>query len=161
MFTNLSWANYLVVVTLLLAIYYTVIGILFYSFELQNLWFRFTKPALNFASDKDISEQEFLDMEVAQNSTDNTPEKPIINPLQEVEQLSVQFQEALTRATSELFSKEAFIQLLRPILKLHPSLNEEPIKSSIQDLIISECEKNGTIELSKEEINELWNEMYK
>jgi hypothetical protein len=100
-------------------------------------------------------------MEVAQNSTENTPEQPTINPVQEVEQLSDQFQEALTRATNELFSKEAFIQLLRPILKMHSSLNEEPVKSSIQDLIISECEKNGTIELSKEEINGLWNEMYR
>jgi hypothetical protein len=161
MFTNLSWANYLVVVTLLLAIYYTVIGIRFYSIELQHLWFRFRKPTLNFASDKDISESEFLDMEVAQDSTDNTPEQPIINPIQEIEQLSGQFHEALTRANSELFSKEAFIQLLRPILKFHPFLNDEPIKSSMQDLIISECEKNGTIELSKEEINELWNEMYR
>jgi len=161
MFTNLSWANYLVVITLLLAIYYTVIGIRFYSHELQHLWSRFRKPALNFAPDKDTAESEFLEMELEQYSSENTPEQPIINPLQEVEQLSSQFQEAITQATSELFSKEAFIQLLRPILKLHPSLNEAPIKSTIQDLIISECEKNGTIVLSKEEINELWNEIYK
>ena len=161
MFTNLSWANYLVVITLLLAIYYTLIGIRFYSRELQHLWSRFRKPALKFASDKNISGSEFLDMQLEQYSFENTPEQPITNPLQEVEQLSSLFQEALTQATSELFSKEAFIQLLRPVLKLHPSLNEAPIKSTVQDLIISECEKNGTIVLSKEEINELWKEIYK
>jgi len=161
MFTNFSWANYLVVITLLLAIYYTVIGIRFYSRELQHLWSQFRKPALNFAPDKDTAGSEFLDMKLVQDSSENTPEQTDINPLQEAEQLTSQIQEALTQATKELFSKEAFFQLLRPISKSHPSLNEEPIKSIIQDLIISECEKNDSIVLSKEELNELWHEIYK
>jgi hypothetical protein len=43
-FTNISWANYLVVITLLLAAYYLVIAIRFYFHELQTYIAGLLKP---------------------------------------------------------------------------------------------------------------------
>ena len=44
MFTNISWADYLVVITLLLAAYYLVIALWFYSQELQTYLVGLLKP---------------------------------------------------------------------------------------------------------------------
>ena len=46
MFTNISWADYLVVITLLLTVYYLVIGIRFYSHELRTFLSGWLKPGI-------------------------------------------------------------------------------------------------------------------
>lgn len=168
MFTNISWANYLVVVSLLLAVYYVVVGIRFYSYEIKLLLFGFRKPRVisepkpslvTVSNEK--ANSEFRNMEFEQFNLNHSPAPTTTNPLLEIEQLTNQVQAAIAEATGELFTKEAFLQLLREILKMHPALKDSSFQSTIQDLIISECNKNSFIRLSTEEVMQLWKEVYR
>ena len=168
MFTNISWTNYLVVVSLLLATYYVVVGIRFYSYEIKQLLFGLRKsnlisePGNNLVTvNNEQANAEFHNMEFEQFERSHLPEQTTTDPLLEVEQLASQVQAAIAEATGELFTKEAFFQLLREILKRHPNLKNSSFQSTIQDLILSECEKNSSIRLSTEEVTELWKEVYR
>ncbi len=168
MFTNISWADYLIVIGLLLATYYIIVGLKFYSSELAHLLTSSRKLVSNSIAQQPLldsinklSASESSNMELQEVSSENLPAAPTNNSFEEIEQHTSQVQEALVQAASELFSQEAFIQLLRQILQRHPSLNHSPFKLTIQELIISECEKMGTIQLMKEELDELWREVYR
>jgi len=168
MFTNISWTNYLMVISLLLAAYYVVVSIRFYSYEIKQLLFGLRKSGLISKPKKSLvavnheqADPELPNMEFEQFELNPLPEQITTNPLLEVEQLTSQVQSALAEATGELFTKEAFFQLLREILKMHPNLKDSSFQSTIQDLIISECEKNSSIRLSSEEVRELWKEVYR
>ncbi|GAA4429828.1 hypothetical protein GCM10023188_15730 [Pontibacter saemangeumensis] len=164
MFTNISWANYLVVVTLLLAAYYLIIGTRFYSRELQHLLSGKRKPAMRpvqvkapEALNHDHSAA-FLDGGPEDFVSEDSPVQAADNTLQEIEQLADHLKEVLAEAASKRYGKEEFILLLQAVLKKYPALKDAPFRSAIHELIISECEKYGSITLSEEEIVLLWNE---
>ena len=165
MFTNISWANYLVVVTLLLAAYYLIVGLRFYSRELQHLLTDRRKPAI-YPIQKEVPATADNDHPAAFQEEDPDHLVSEISPVQvadetfrEVEQLAGHLKEALAGAAGKRYGKGEFILLLQPVLKEYPTLKDAPFRSAIHELIISACEKYGSIALSKEEVELLWNEV--
>jgi len=153
MFTNISWASYMLVVTLLLAAWYLIIGMRFYFHDRQNLLTRKRKPNLQFAHDgsHSTSATEFAPEETEPSDTDSL--------FQEVEKLTAKLKETIAEASSKNYHKEEFIFLLQLTLKEYPHLKGSPFQVAINNLIISECEKYGSLLLRAEELVMLWKEV--
>jgi len=164
MFTNISWTNYLVVVILLLVIYYLIIGIRFYSHDLKNLLlgnqkFKLSHSASlsNVLNDNNpiAHEQSQPEMFQAGNDFAETTDETFL----EVEHLIVRLKEAIANASGKKYVKEEFFLYLQLIIKEYPMLKNSQFQSVINELIISECAKYGSVTLSEEEVGTLWNEV--
>ena len=153
MFTNISWVSYILVVTLLLAAWYLIIGMRFYFHDLQSLFTRKRKPNLRLAPDETYST---TGSEFTPEQTE-TLDSDIL--FQEVEQLSTKLKEAIADASSKNYNREEFIFLLQLTLKEYPHLKGSIFQEALNNLIISECEKYGSIHLSAVELAMLWKEV--
>ena len=159
MFTNISWANYLVVVTLFLSAYYLITVIYFYSWDLQHFIVRMQKRGIRAGPDQladtpvaEASDVEFFNMEAETFSPQGPVARPSGDSLQEVEQLIAHLKEAIGEVKTKKYSKEEFILLLHLVLKEYPAFRGSPFQSAIRDLIISECKKQDSISLTEEDI---------
>lgn len=153
MFTNISWGTYIFVVILLLALWYLFIGIRFYSHDLQCLLTRKGKRNLDLAQDESYStsNSEFTFEQTEASDTDSL--------YHEVENLTSKLKETIADASSKNYHREEFIFLLQLTLKEYPHLKSSSYQVAINNLIISECEKYGSIHLSAEEQVMLWKEV--
>ena len=162
MFTNISWTNYIIVIILLLAAWYIIIGLKFYFRDLQNILSGKSKLAFRgiynkYSSPKNEEITNSEPLEVARNSFPN--EEETNNLLQVAEELTSKLKEAISDASSKKYNKEEFIFLLQFILKEYLILKNSPFQIAINNLIASECNKNSFIRLSAVELAMLWNEV--
>jgi len=158
MFTNISWANYIFVVTLLLAAWYLFVGVKFYSNDLQIFLLRKRKPNLLVGQDE-FQNDEGKVRQSSQFTNDQieTSETDIL--FQEVEELATKLKEAIANASSKNYNREESIFLLHLTIKEYPHLKGSPFQVALNNLIISECERYGSIHLSAEELLMLWKEV--
>lgn len=77
---------------------------------------------------------------------------------QQVQELTAGLKEAIATAVDKNCIKEEFIRSLQLVLKKYHFLKGSPFLVSINNLIASECEKYGYIQLSAEDRVMLWNE---
>lgn len=78
--------------------------------------------------------------------------------LHQVQNLTAQLKEAIGTAVEKNVTKEEFILSLQTILKNYDFLKGSSYLVLINNLIASECEKYGYLQLSAEERVMLWNE---
>lgn len=152
-FTNISWASYILVVTLLVAAWYLVIGMRFYFHNLQNFFTRKRKPKLQIASNETYST---TGSEFTPEQTETLDSDDLFN---EVENLTAKLKETIADASSKNYNREEFIFLLQLTLKEYPHLKGSIFQEALNNLIISECEKYGSIHLSAVELAMLWKEV--
>ncbi|MES2329803.1 MAG: hypothetical protein V4539_09390 [Bacteroidota bacterium] len=159
MFTNISWTTYITFVALLLAVWYLIIGLRFYLSDLQILLSGKRKPTpqiagneyRSFQHDEAISHETETTATLSKEQTDDLFEK--------VETLSVKLKDAVSDASEKGYNKEEFSFLLQLTLKEFPELKGSPFQIPINNLITSECEKQGFIHLSAVELEMLWVEV--
>ena len=82
----------------------------------------------------------------------------MVDDLVEVDQLIERLKEVVADACSKKLIPREFIEYLQAVLLEYPSIKNSPYRSSINELISSECEKYGTVALSEEEVEQLWKE---
>lgn len=167
MLSNISWATYISTVLLMLVVYYIVIGAKFYSREIKGLltgrtklFFRSTSGVIRSQEDEegDNSDQAVqaeafapsVKIIPSSNETDDT--------LERVRELTGSIREVIAEAAEKNFIKEEFFLSLQRLLKKYSFLKGSPSLAAINNLIASECEKWGYIQLSAEERVMLWNE---
>ena len=164
MFTNISWTNYIVVVILLLVIYYIIIGIRFYSHDLKNLLsgnqrFRISPSTVlsnvQNGNNPIAFEQAQPDMFQAGNTFNETTDEFFL----EIDHLIIRLKEAIANASGKKYIKQEFFLYLQLIIKEYPMLKNSQFQSVLNELIISECAKYGSVTLSEEEVGTLWNEV--
>lgn len=164
MFTNISWTNYIVVIILLLVIYYIIIGIRFYSRDLKNLLSRNQKsklsPSIGITElQNDIhtinSEQAQSEIYKDRNASNETNDEIIL----EVDHLIIKLKEAIADASHKKYIQPEFFLYLQLIIKEYPMVKNSHFQSVINELIISECGKYGSVTLNEEEVGSLWNEV--
>lgn len=160
MFTNITWTNYMVVIILLLAVYYILVGIQFYYHDLKFLASR-RKLNLQLQSNR-LSEpgnsNQWLQTQPQVFETQN-PVATTEDFFQEVEHLAGRLKEAIKEAASKKPLKQEFSRYLQLILKEYPALKTSPFQSAINELITSECAKYGSTILSEDEVVKLWDEV--
>ncbi len=159
MFTNISWTAYIIFVSILLLAWYLVIVVRFYLGDLQILLSRKGKSTQLVAGDafrsvqddEEISHQPDTISILNQEQTDQLFEK--------VEIISGKIKDAVSDASKKDYSKEEFSFSLQIILKAYPELKGSPFQVPINNLVISESEKQGFILLSAVELEMLWIEV--
>ncbi len=158
MFTNISWTAYIIFVSILLVAWYLVIIVRFYLSDLQILLSqngrstrKITGNAFRSVPDEGLSNEQEGATIANKEQTDYLFEK--------VETLSEKIKEAVSEASEKKYNKEEFSFSLQIILKAFPELKGSPFQIPINNLVISECEKQGFIRLSAVELEMLWIEV--
>ncbi len=152
MFSTISWTDYLIVVTILLTVYYLFVGARYYSVELKELFsgkrtLHFRHAPMNVLS----TEERILTEKDASDQTKNDDE---LN----AERLAVHLNQVISYASKRKLGTEELKQHLQLILREFPEFKDTTLQSSINNLIISECEKHGAATLREEEVELLWND---
>lgn len=164
MFTNISWTNYIVVVILLLVIYYIIIGIRFYSHDLKNLLsgnqkFRLIHSSGLSKMQKDNNSVAHGNAQPEMFQTGNAFAETNDEIILEIDHLIIRLKEAIANASGKKYIKQEFFLYLQLIIKEYPMLKNSQFQTVINELIISECAKYGSVTLSEEEVVALWNEV--
>lgn len=159
MFTNISWGNYIVVVVLLLASWYLFVGLRFYFDDIKEIVTGKRKLQFrrlgNTNYQEPQSELNYLDFEITTSESEPAGSDTIF---QEVDGLVKRLKNVITDSTQRKLIKQEFQDYMRSVLTAYPLLRDSPYRSSVDELIVSECEKQGSILLSQQEVEALWDE---
>ncbi len=154
MFTQISWTDYLLAVSILLAIYYLFIGVRYFSGDLKALLTGKQKLTLKTSG---FPQNEPLQTEVSEDISVTTDEDSD-DEFAEVEHLIEKVKAMIADALGKQLVKEEFRQYLRLVLKEFPSVKTSVLRPSVNELIVSECEKQGIGAFNEEEVDALWSE---
>lgn len=152
MFTGISWTDYMVAVAIGLTLYYCYVAFRYYSEELKDLLSG--KSKLNFRTllSENIPSEEPDSHPSGSSSFSQTGDDDFV----EVEELITKIKDAVADASKKKYVLVEFKHCLRLIFREYPNIKNSPIRSSINELLVSECEKYGTVTLSEEEADRLW-----
>lgn len=155
MFTNISWTEYLFAVAVALVIYYSFVGIRYLPKELKGLLtgkskLRF-RPAVSEYDDGDDN------IAVPDGSNVRTSSEED-DAFAEVEELISRTKEAIANASRKKYVPQEFKHYLQLLLREYPNIKNSDLRSSINELVIMECERHGVVTLNEEEADMLWND---
>lgn len=158
MFTNISWGNYIVVIVLLFVSWYLFVGLRFYFAEIREVVTGKRKLRNRNANDLDIH----YDVVRPQIFTDTYLQSS--SGVQEESTLDVgAFVEGLKNVVKEAAQRKLVKTELQNRLSLllckHPSIKNSSFRSSVNELIVSECNRQDFISLSQLEVEELWSKI--
>ena len=156
MLKNISWSDYIIAVAILLAIYYLFVGVRYFSGEIKDLLSGKRKLKIRAALPNPNSVND-ADDEQSQQETGGF-EKTTDDEFTEVEHLIERLKDVIVDASSRKLIPQEFKQYLSMVLKEYPSVRYSPIRSSVNELIVSECQKYGAVTLKEDEVELLWKE---
>lgn len=156
MLHNISWANYIMAVAAALIIYYLFIGIRYFSVEIRELLSG--KRSLRLRTSISGSEDAYTAAEAEVPHENAGFEHTSDNEFAEVEHLIERLKSVIADASHRKLIPDEFKQYLSMVLKEYPSVKYSPLRSSVNELIVSECQKNGTVALKEDEVELLWKE---
>ncbi|KGO80802.1 hypothetical protein Q763_09710 [Flavobacterium beibuense F44-8] len=154
MFTQISWTDYLLAVSILLAIYYLFVGVRYFSGDLKALLAGKRKLTLKTSG---FPQSEPLQTEVSEDISVTTDEDSD-DEFAEVEHLIEKVKAMIADALGKQLVKEEFRQYLRLVLKEFPSVKTSVLRPSVNELIVSECEKQGIGAFNEDEVDALWSD---
>ena len=154
MLTDFSWSNYIVVVTILLVIYYLLIGLRYYFHELKNIFLKgqvqlgvIPNQELDIIRTHDASHNEPSQEPLSEDSNGSSPQlENLVNKLKGAIEAGIDMQ----------LSKHDILENMQLILRKHSPLRSPTFKAAINGLVISEFEKYGFTMLDEDEVAVLW-----
>ena len=167
MFTSISWANYIETVFILLIIYYLVVGFKFYGQELKLLVSGSRKLPIGIPSaEADLENEQDQNLSLQNRQADlfssgkrfMPSEQETDETFEQVQELTGRLKDVIAEAISKNYIKEEFILSLQLVIRKYQFLKGSPFMVAINNLIVSECEKQGYLLLDAEERVMLWNE---
>jgi len=167
MFTGISWSDYTTTTALLLAVYYVFVGVRFYSHELKHLlsgrsrFFVRSTPVKSHVQDEEESniQVQAIQPELFPSSVKHVPTIEDTEAIYtQVQKLTENLKVTIAAAVDKEYIKDEFLLSLKLLLKSYAYLKGSPAMGAINNLIASECERYGYIQLSAEERVMLWNE---
>lgn len=158
MFTNISWTDYSIVVAILGSLYYLFIGLRYYPTELKELLSGKRKLHFRVPEFNKKNETGWPSLQTEEQDGDNSILNTTDDTFNEVEALIAALKENIEKASKKQFIKQEFNYSLKVILKNYPQIRDSRFRSAIDELLLSECEKHGTITLSEDDIVRLWDD---
>lgn len=160
MFTNISWGNYIVVVILLLASWYLFVGFRFYFDDLKEVISG--KRKLQFRRLGDPNYGDFQSELNHQDSPDPISNQSSFgefdNTFQDVDALVERLKDFIANARKRKLLKQEFLDYIQLIFKEYPSVKNSAFRSSVSELIVTECKTLDSISITQTEAEGLWNE---
>lgn len=155
MLKNISWNDYIITVAILLIIYYLFTGVRYFSGDLKDMFsgkrklkFKTARQHAGKEDDAVIEEEYKQDNAGFENTTDSG--------FAEVEGLIERLKTVIADAARKKLIADEFRQYISMMLKEYPSIKHSPFRPSINELILSECEKYGVVTLREDEVDLLW-----
>ncbi|TRW21953.1 hypothetical protein FMM05_19380 [Flavobacterium zepuense] len=153
MFTNISWSEYLGGAAIVSGIYYCFVGIRYYTGDLKNLLSGKVKKQVQPVfptGHATMMEQERTTTSQSYEKADDDDE------FAEVEHLIGRLNTIIADAPKRNADKQEFKKYLHLVLAEYPNVRKSPLRSSVNELIVSECEKYGAVTLTENEVDLLW-----
>lgn len=153
MFTNISWAEYFAGAAAVSGIYYTYVGLRYYTADLQEVFSgkRKTQPRAALPDGMD-----HFDIPGNDYPSPNYTSAQGDDEFAEVEELIGRLNTVIADASKKQAVPQEFKQYLRLVLAEYPNVKNSPLRSSVNELIVSECEKYGAVSLTEDEVDPLW-----
>jgi hypothetical protein len=149
MFTNVSWGNYLIAISILLLIWYLILAFKLYLSELKQI----------FKGEKKIN---FLSFGSRSKKSADGNLKPSFSEsfdtLQDAEELSDRILTAIEESNARKLNKEEFKNYLKLLFNDYPFVKISSLRENINNLIVSECIKHPQLLLTYGEVEGLWEE---
>ncbi|OKS85694.1 hypothetical protein [Mucilaginibacter polytrichastri] len=153
MFTNISWADYFAGAAITAGIYYSYVGLRYYTSDLKELLSGRRKPQLQ-AALKNGSDQ--FGIAESNHPNENYTKAEGDDEFAEVEHLIGRLNTVIADASQKKADPQEFRQYLQLVLAEYPNVKNSPLRSSVNELIVSECEKYGAVTLTENEVDLLW-----
>ncbi|WP_016988467.1 hypothetical protein [Flavobacterium sp. ACAM 123] len=157
MFTNISWSNYIFVIVLLLASWYLFIGFRYYLFDITEIVTGKRKLRNHRIKDLEIH-YDVVHPQTFTGSSKKTSFGETEETILDIDAFAEKLKNLVKDASQREVIKSEFIGHLSLLFTEYSSIKNSPFRSSVSELIISECEKLDTISLSHVEVEDLWNE---
>lgn len=156
MLNSISWAEYIMGVAVVSAAYYLYVAARYFSADIKDILAG--KRKLQFRTAMVIHGRDSEVFSAPGNDTDDGATGMPDNDFDAVEALIGRLKTVIADASGRKLIPQEFRQYLSMVLKEYPSLQYSPLRPSVNELIISECEKYGVVTLSEEEAELLWKE---
>jgi hypothetical protein len=156
MLTNISWTDYLIAVAILLTIYYLYVGLRYFSADFKDLFSGKRKQNSKTALSNDADDESTLSTGESTPAEINAFDETSDDEFAEVEHLIERLKVVIADASPKKLVPQEFKHYLHLVLKEYPSVQNSPLRSSVNELIVSECEKYSAVTLSEDEVDLLW-----
>ncbi|MNQ61868.1 hypothetical protein D3C85_761910 [compost metagenome] len=159
MFTTISWSNYSIAIGALLSIWYLFLGFRFYYPDLKQ--FSSGKRSIKFPA---IANRKTKQSCLVTNDEDDS--RPTMsssffqpfNSSKEAEKLSGILINAIAESVERNLSKAELQTHLKLLLNDYPDVKNSTLRATINELMVSECEKHPQMILTYAEVDVLWDE---
>jgi len=152
MFTNISWGNYIIAVSVLLLIWYLILGLKFYYQDLKKIISGEQK--IQFPSSKRKSIKDEVVEESLSSKFSET-----FDTLEDAEELSNRLVQAIEESAQRNLSIQELQNYIQMILSEYQYVKISSLRENINNLIVTECEKHLQLVLTYREVDNLWNEI--
>lgn len=156
MLTDISWKDYLTVAAISISLYYLFVGLRYFYPEIRGIFSPkgrteargglLARPEQEMAADQG-TQDEAVSIETYAN-----------DDFEQAEHLIERLKLAMACSPADKVEKVELEQCLRLMFRDYPSIRNSALRFSINELVASESEKNGTAPLGQEEVDELWQE---
>lgn len=159
MLNHISWAAYLEIILLLLAIYYVIVGLRFYKDDIRRI-FQHAKTvtgvsaipdALRYEGPEEVS---YPLLHPGSSDPDNRPDH---SPA-ETDGLIRDIKACIGTASGKPFAPAVLIPQIKKLFRANPGLRNSPYRPAINELVVTECEREGTALLTEDEVDQWWSD---
>jgi hypothetical protein len=131
--------------------------IIYYLYVLVRYYPDKIKSFFAFKGKKSEANSSLIQYEAGEATDDESPEDEY-DELTAIEELVSSLQVLIREGSENITEAEDFKQEIAIVLRGATHLKSSPYRTSINELIQSECSKYGTFTLSEKEVDELWEE---
>lgn len=153
MLSNITWAEYWTGIGITTVVYYLYIALRYYPNELKKIL-----SGRKGESDNDTAAVGVFIQQDVEDDEDEFQDGGE-DEFQEIEALIESLTSTIEKASKEQLVLPEFKQCLRMALREYPGVKDSPFRNAVSELIVSECEKQGTYTLSEKDIDVLWNDV--
>ena len=156
MLTNISWTDYIIAVAILLAVYYFFVGMRYFFADLKNLVSGKNNLKFMVGISYDTIGESIHPIEKNYSGESPAFETTTDDDFAEVEHLIERLKSVIADASGKKLIPQELKQYLHLVLQEYPNIKNSPFRTSINELVASECEKYGAVTLSEEDVEQLW-----
>ena len=156
MFTNITWTDFFLGIAIGTGVYYLLVGLRYYRVEI--IGFFSGRKKMNFNTTFD--QEDYSDVLNDEDNSTKTKQNHFLassdQDFEQIERLITKIKRIISDTAQVQLEPDEFKDYIGVTLKEYPLIKNSPLRASINELIVSECEKYGAVALSEEEVDLLW-----